>query len=90
MLQAAVFTRSPDSSESRPLKVRETMMMKGVAVLTVSWATAGETMDKEGAGRPQRPQTLEGRMPTNERRMLNVRSDGFLTTTPIHYSTKLF
>lgn len=62
----AVFMRSPDSLESRPLKARETMMTKGVAVLTVSWATAGEGMDRGGAGRPQCLQTLEGHTPTNE------------------------
>lgn len=77
MLQAAVFTRNPDSLESRPLKVREMMMKKGVAALTASWATGGETMDREGAQTPQCPQTLEGRMPTNERVMLNVGSEGF-------------
>lgn len=63
---AAVFMRSPDSLESRPLKARETMMtMKGVEVLTVSWAMAGETTDRGGAEEPQCPQTLEGRTPTN-------------------------
>lgn len=62
----AVFMRSPDSLESRRLKAREMMMMKGVAVLTVSWATAGEVMDRGGAGRPQCLQTLEDHTPTSE------------------------
>lgn len=78
--------RSPDSSESRPLKARETMMMKGAAVLTVSWATAGEPLDLDrgGVGGPQYPQTLEGHTPTNE----PLR--GVLTTTMTHYKTALF
>lgn len=62
---AAAFTRNPDSLESRPLKAREMMMMKDVAVLTVSWAMAGETMDRGGVGGPQCPQTLEDHTPTN-------------------------
>lgn len=67
MFQAAVFMRSPDSSESPPLKARETMTMKGVAALTASWATAGEAMDREGVGVPQCPRTPEGHIPTNGR-----------------------
>lgn len=63
---AAVYMRSPDSLESRPLKAREMMTTKGVAVLIVSWATAGEAMDRVGVGVPRGPKTLEGHMPTNE------------------------
>lgn len=74
---AAVFMRSPDSSESHPLKVRETMMMKGVAALTASWATAGEAMDRGGLGVPQCPQTLEGHTPTNVHCRLIMGSEGF-------------
>lgn len=70
---AAVFMRSLDSLESRPLKVRGMMMMKGVAVLTVSWATADEAMDR-GGGVPQCPQTLEGHTTTNKHCMLIVES----------------
>lgn len=62
---AAVFMRSPDNLESHPLKARETRMKRAVAVLTAFWATAGEAMDREGAERPQCPQTLEGHTPTN-------------------------
>lgn len=87
---AAVFMRSPDSLESRPPKAREKMMMKGAAVHTVSWATAGEAMDRGGVGAPQCPQTLEGRTPTNEHCRLIVGSEGFLTTTMTHYKTALF
>lgn len=61
---AAVFMRSPGSSESHPPKAREKTMTKGVAALTVSWVTAGEIMDRGGAGGPQCPQTLAGHMPT--------------------------
>lgn len=66
------------------------MMMKGVAVLTVSWATAGEVMDRGGAGVPQCPQTLEGHTPTNQHCRLIVGSEGFLTTTMTDYKTALF
>lgn len=84
--------RSPDSLESHPLKAREmtTATMKGVAALTVSWVTAGEAMDKGGAGGPQCPQTLEGHTPTNGHCRLIVGSEGFLTTTMTHYKTALF
>lgn len=63
---AAVFMRSPGSLESRPLKARETMMMKGAAVLTVSWAMTGEALDRGGVEGPQGPQTLEGHTTTSE------------------------
>lgn len=64
---AAVFMRSPGSSESRPPKARETKRTtKAAAAHTVSWATAGEAMDRGGAAGPQCPQTLGGRTPTNE------------------------
>lgn len=91
VFQAAVFMRSLDSLESHPLKARETMMKKGVAVLTVSWATAGEAMDREGPGEPQCPQTLEGHTPTNEHCSPIVGSQWFpLTTTTTHCKTALF
>lgn len=73
--------RSPGNLESRPLKARETRMRKVVAVLTASWAMAGETTDREGPGEPQCPRTLEGRIPTNEQCMLIVGCEWFLTTT---------
>lgn len=80
VFQAAVFMRSPDSLESRPLKAREmmmVMMMKGAAVLTVSWATAGEALDRGGVQGPQCPQTPEAHTPT----------EGFLamTTTALFF-----
>lgn len=84
MFQVAVFMRSHDSLASRPLKARETTTMKGVAVLTVSWATAGETTDRGEVGVPQCPQTLEGPTPTNEYCRLLVGSEAFLTTTNLH------
>lgn len=84
VFQAAVFMRSPDSLENRPLKVRERMMMKAVAVLIVSWATAGEAMDRGGVEGPQCPQTLEAHTHTNKPCRL------FLTTTMTHYNTALF
>lgn len=81
---AAVFMRSPDSSESRPLKVRETTMTKGVAALTVSWATAGEATNRGGAGAPRCLRTLEAHTPTNQHRGLIVGSEGVLTMTKLH------
>lgn len=89
VFQAAVFMRSLDSLESRRLKARETMMKRGVAVLIVFWAMAGEAMDREGLGGPQCPQTLEGHTPNNEHCRLIVGSEWFLTTTMTHYKTAL-
>ncbi|MEQ2169526.1 hypothetical protein GOODEAATRI_026046 [Goodea atripinnis] len=60
-LSVAVFMKSPSSLESPPLKVRERMTMKGVEVLTVSWATAGKDTDKGLMGVPEHLQTLEKR-----------------------------
>lgn len=63
---AAVFMRSPDSSESPPRKARETTMTKAAAALTASWATAGEALDRGGAWVPRCPQTLEAHTTTEK------------------------
>lgn len=67
VFQAAAFTRSPDSLENLPPRARETTTTKAAAALTVSWATAGEAMDRRGAGGLQYPQTLGGRTRTNKK-----------------------
>lgn len=77
--------RSPDSSASHPRKVRETMMTKGVAVLTVFLATAEEAMNRGEVGVLQCPQTLEGPIPTDEYSRLNVACEAFCTTTSLHF-----
>lgn len=67
VFQAAAFTRSPDSLENLPPRARETTTTKAAAALTVSWATAGEAMDRRGVGGLQYPQTLGGRTHTNKK-----------------------
>lgn len=67
VFQAAAFTRSPDSLENLPPRAREMMTMKAAAALTVSWATAGEAMDRRGVGGQQYPQTLGDRTRTNKK-----------------------
>lgn len=78
--------RSPNSLESRPLRAREKTTKKAAAVLTASWATAGEAMDREAPGGPRRPQTPEGHTPTNERRRLIVAA---WVVSPQRHITKL-
>lgn len=67
VFQAAVFTRSPDSLESRLLKARGMRTMKDVEAHTVSWVTAEEAMDKRGLVGRQCPQTLAGQMHISDR-----------------------
>lgn len=67
VFQAAAFTRNPDSLENLPPRARETTTTKAAAALTVSWATAGEAMDRQGVGGQQYPQTLGGHTRTNKK-----------------------